>query len=149
MKKLVIVSLALIVLVPVAGRAQSEKDKEGVRQAVLDYVEGIYEVDHTCIERSVHPELVKRGFFIKRGESAYTGTPMTYDQLVNLAKTWNKDGNRAGKDSIKKVEIYDVLDQTASAKLTAVWGIDYMQLAKYDGKWKIVNILWQTHPPKP
>ncbi len=149
MKKLAIVTLALIVLLPVAGRAQSDKDKEGVRQAVLDYVEGIYEVDHTRIERSVHPELVKRGFFIKKGETAYTGTPMTYDQLVNLAKNWNKDGKRVTKDSIKKVEIYDVLDQTASAKLTAVWGIDYMQLAKYDGKWKIVNILWQTHPPKP
>lgn len=149
MKKLVIVSLALIVLLPLGGRAQSDKEKEGVRQAVLDYVEGIYEVDHTRIERSVHPELTKLGFFIKKGETAYTGTPMTYDQLVNLAKTWNKDGKRANKDSVKKVEIYDVLDQTASAKLTAVWGIDYMQLAKYDGKWKIVNILWQTHPQKP
>ncbi|HJQ67701.1 MAG TPA: nuclear transport factor 2 family protein [Blastocatellia bacterium] len=27
--------------------------------------------------------------------------------------------------------------------------MDYMHLAKYDGKWMIVNILWQTPPPKP
>ena len=42
--------------------------------------------------------------------------------------------------------MYDVLNQTAAAKLTAMWGVDYMHLAKYDGKWKIVNILWQETP---
>ena len=50
--------------------------------------------------------------------------------------------------SIKQVAVLDVLDQTASAKVVAMWGIDYMHLAKYDGRWQIINILWQAHPPK-
>jgi hypothetical protein len=70
---------------------------------------------------------------------------MTYDQLVALAGSWNKNGNQ--DLSIKKVEVLDVLDQTAVAKITAQWGIDYMQLAKFDGQWKILNIVWQSHPP--
>ena len=41
-----------------------------------------------------------------------------------------------------------MLDQTASAKIVAMWGIDYMHLAKYDGRWQIINIVWQAHPPK-
>ncbi len=40
------------------------------------------------------------------------------------------------------------IDQTASVKLIAEWGIDYMHLAKYEGQWKIVNVLWQSHPPE-
>ena len=148
MKKVVFMMIAFAMVWPAATRAQSNAEKEAVKQAVLDYVEGIYEVDHKRIERSVHPELAKRGFFVKKGETAYTGTPMTFTQLVELAKTYNK-GGRVPKDAPKEVVIYDVLDQTASAKLTAVWGIDYMHLAKYDGKWMIVNILWQTPPPKP
>ncbi len=148
MKKVVFIMIAFAMALPVAGRAQSSSEKEAVKQAVLDYVEGIYEVDHKRIERSVHPELAKRGFYVKKGETAYNGTPMTFTQLVELAKTYNK-GGRVPKDAPKEVVIYDVLDQTASAKLTAVWGIDYMHLAKYDGKWMIVNILWQTPPPKP
>jgi hypothetical protein len=44
------------------------------------------------------------------------------------------------------VKVFDVADQTASAKVTAMWGIDYLQLAKYEGRWKIINILWQAHP---
>jgi hypothetical protein len=29
----------------------------------------------------------------------------------------------------------------------ASWGIDFMQLAKIDGRWQILNIVWQSHPP--
>jgi hypothetical protein len=148
MKSLILV-LAALVLLPASVAAQegADAEREAVRQAVLDYVEGIYTVDASRIERSVHPELAKRGFFVKKGETAYSSDVMTFQQLVDLAKTYNKNG-RVPKDAPKDVVIFDVSDQTASAKLTAVWGIDYIHLAKYDGKWKFVNVLWQT-PPKP
>jgi hypothetical protein len=145
MKKLISI-IAALVLLPSAALAQSDAEREAVKQAVLDYVEGIYTVDASRIERSVHPELAKRGFFVKKGETAYSSDVMTFQQLVDLAKTYNKSG-RVPKDAPKEVVIFDISDQTASAKLTAVWGIDYIHLAKYDGKWKFVNVLWQT-PPK-
>ncbi|HZG54380.1 MAG TPA: nuclear transport factor 2 family protein [Pyrinomonadaceae bacterium] len=147
MKKLFLM-MAALVLLPSATFAQgTDAEREAVRQAVLDYVEGIYEVNPARIERSVHPELAKRGFFIKKGETAYSSDVMTFQQLVEVAKTFNKNG-RVPKDAVKEVVVFDVSDQTASAKLTAVWGIDYIHLAKYDGKWKFVNVLWQT-PPRP
>jgi hypothetical protein len=146
MRKLILL-VAAVVLLPAAAAAQGDADREGVRAAVLDYVEGIYEVDASRIERSVHPELAKRGFFVKRGETGYSSSVMTFQQLVDLAKSYNKDG-RVKRDAPKEIVIFDVSDQTASAKLTAVWGIDYIHLAKYDGKWKFVNVLWQTPPPK-
>ena len=146
MRKLILLIAAVVVL-PAAAAAQTDADREAVRAAVLDYVEGIYEVTPARIERSVHPELAKRGFFVKKGETAYSSDVMTYQQLVNLAATYNK-GGRVPKDAPKEVVIYDISDQTATAKLTAVWGIDYIHLAKYEGRWKFVNVLWQTHPPK-
>ena len=147
MRKLILL-IAAVVLLPAAAAAQTaDAEREAVRQAVLDYVEGIYEVNPARIERSVHPDLAKRGFFVKRGEAAYSSDVMTFQQLVELAKTYNKNG-RVPKDAPKEVVIFDISDQTASAKLTAVWGIDYIHLAKYDGKWKFVNVLWQTPPPK-
>ena len=124
----------------------SEEEINAVRQASLDYVESVYEVNPAKAERSVHPDLVKRGFFIKKGETAYSPHTMTFAELVELAKTYNKNGS-VPKDAPKEVVVYDVSDQTASAKVTAIWGIDYLHLAKYEGKWKIINILWQT-PPK-
>ena len=129
------------------SRTQAAQDREAVRLAALDYVEGIYGVQPERIQKSVHTSLVKRGFYKKDRSSPYVDMPMTFEQLINLSKTWNKEGKR--DTSIKKVEVLDVLDQTAVAKVTASWGIDYMLLGKYDGRWKIVQILWQSHPPKP
>ena len=146
MKRMMVFVFALTLACPMTGFAQADADRDAVRQAALDYVEGVYEVDPSRIERSVHPDLVKRGFYIKNGETAYSFSPMTFTELVNLAKTYNKAG-RVPKDAPKEVTVLDILDQTASVKLVAVWGIDYMHLAKYDGKWMIVNILWQS-PPK-
>jgi hypothetical protein len=137
----------MIMAVPVVVPAQSSGEQAAIKEAVLDYVEGVYEVSPARIERSIHPDLAKRGFFIKKGETAYSPHTMTFAQLVELSKNYNKDGH-VPKDAPKDVVVYDISDQTASAKLTAVWGIDYMHLAKYDGKWKIINVLWQT-PPKP
>jgi Putative lumazine-binding len=137
--------LFMIMAVPVVVPAQSAAEQDAVKQAVLDYVEGVYEVSPTKIEKSIHPDLAKRGFFIKKGEAVYSPHTMTFAQLVELSKNYNKDGH-VPKDAPKDVVVYEVSDQTSSAKLTAVWGIDYLHLAKYDGKWKIINVLWQTSP---
>lgn len=145
MKMLSVVFVLFMLAIPVAVRAQSDTERDAVKQAVLDYVEGVYEVNPSRIERGVHPDLAKRGFFIKKGEAVYSPHTMTFQQLVELSKNYNKDGH-VPKDAPKEVVIYDISDQTASAKLTALWGIDYMHLAKYDGKWKIINVLWQTAP---
>ena len=147
MNRILIVFLAGLVIAATNFAQDSKNDeKEAVRRAVLDYVESVYDVDPSKAERSVHPELVKRGFFVKKGESNYSPHTMTYSELIELAKTYNKNG-KVPRDAPKEVVVFDVADQTASAKVTAIWGIDYLHLARYEGKWKIINILWQT-PPK-
>ncbi len=131
-------------LIPQAGQDKTDHaEHAAVERACLDYVEGVYEVKPELIKKSVHPDLKKFGF--SRREEGYRGVPMTFDQLVTLAGQWNKDG-RVPDDAPKKVEVFDVLDKTASAKLTAHWGIDYFHLIKEDGKWKIYQVLWQSPP---
>ena len=143
----ILAGLAAVLFSSVAfTRSQSVQDREAVRNAALDYVEGIYNVQPERIERSVHTTLVKRGFYKKDAATPYADMPMSYEQLVNLARNWNKEGKR--DTSVKKVDVLDVLDQTAVAKVTASWGVDYMLLGKYDGAWKVSQILWQSHPAK-
>jgi hypothetical protein len=138
----------LFVLPFCSAQAQTDADREAVRQAALDYVEGVYNVDPSRIERSVHPKLAKVGFYRPPADDAYRpGSAMTFERLVEVAKNYNKEG-KLPKDAPKEVTILDVLDQTASVKLVAEWGVDYMHLAKFDGKWMIVNVLWQSPPKK-
>lgn len=135
----------MIFAMPALGLAQAKDDREGVRQAVLDYVDAIYNVEPERIERSIHPELAKRGFYKQDNASEYSESKMTFERLVEVAKNWNK-GHKDMSKAPKEIIIYEVLDQTASVKLVAAWGIDYMHLAKYKGKWMIVNVMWQSHP---
>lgn len=145
-------SLFLVVLLslgsPSPGRAADSADEAAVRQAVLDYVEGIYDVDPSRIERSVHPKLAKTGFYRPPAEASYRpANAMTYERLLELARTWNKE-RKLRKDAPREITVFEVLDQVATAKLVAEWGIDYFHLAKFEGRWMIVNVIWQS-PPKP
>lgn len=131
-----------------ALQGQTAADSTAVRQAMLDYVEALYQVDSARIYAGVHPELVKRGFWRPADEDSYKDmSPMTFEQLVSLAARWNAK-DRLPADAPKKVEILDIQDKTASGKLTAHWGTDYFHLAKFDDGWKIVNVLWQSPAPE-
>ncbi len=141
MRNLFLILITVSAVLALAGEKDAER--EAVRAAILDYVEGVYEVKPERIQRSVHPSLRKHGFYQKDG--AYHEVPMTFQQLVDLAARYNKDG-RVPKDAPKEITIYEVQDKTATAKLVAHWGQDYFHLAKYDGKWMITNVIWQTLP---
>ena len=149
MKRSLFLAVALLIAAHASPiKAQNQTDRDGVRQAVLDYVEGVYNVDPSRIERSVHPKLAKTGFYRGPKDEAYRpGSNMTFEQLKDVARNWNKDG-KLRKDAPKEITVFDVLDQTATAKLVAEWGIDYFHLAKFDGKWMIINIVWQSPPKK-
>ena len=138
----VVFSLILLLFTPVISPQVTER--EAVRMAVLDYVEGIYQNQPERVQRSVHPNLAKIGFYRPSDSSEFNAPrPMTFDQLITIAKNFNKDG-KLPKNAPKDMVIYDVLERTASVKLTADWGVDYMHLGKFDGQWKIINVIWQS-----
>ena len=123
-------------------------DHEAVERAVLDYVEAFYQGDTSKIYRSILPTVNKYGYSKTRGQQGYTGEPMSFQEMLNYALEVKKSGKPIPSSAPKKVELLDVQDQTAAAKLTAWWGTDYVLLGKYEGVWKIVEVLWQSTPKK-
>lgn len=131
----------------VSKKEYNKEEFKAVENAILDYVEALYLVDSTRIIKSVDPKLRKIGYWYNPKEKAYRDNlEMTHQQLVLLAARWNSDYDQADENSPKEIEIFDVNSKTASAKLTAVWGIDLFHLAKVDNQWKIVNVIWQSQP---
>jgi hypothetical protein len=119
-------------------------DSAAVHAAVDDYVGALYDVAPARVRRSVSPALAKYGYAAD-STGRYTGMAMTYDELVALAGRYNRAG-RVPPSAPRAVTVYDVQDQTASAKLTAHWGTDYLLLARQDGAWRVTHVLWQSRP---
>lgn len=137
-------ALACAVVALASPAGAQERDEEGVRRAALDYLEGFYEGDEAKLRRSVHPDVDKFGFARGGAEGSYRRIPMSYDQMFEFAAGVREGRNRPPEEAPKDVMVLDVQDQTAVVKVVAWWGQDYLQMAKYDGSWKIVHVLWQT-----
>jgi hypothetical protein len=138
--------LSLAALPFTQAHAQSPADSAGIRQAALDYIEAYYEGDGARMERALHPELAKR--IVRTGENGRS-------QLGQMSAMTLVLGTRAGggkdipaADRHKDVTIFDIYQNAASAKIYAAGWVDYLHLAKWNGRWVIVNVLWELHPKK-
>lgn len=126
--------------------AEGTSDDEAIKQAVLNYVNSVYEMNPKLIDASVHPRLQKVGYAPKKEEAGYKEMWMTHAELKELTAHWNKDGHLDPATAKREVKILDRLDQTAVVRLDAEWGVDYIHLAKAGDKWLIMNVIWQTYP---
>ncbi len=141
-------ALAALMMFPNVARAQSAADTVAIRAAVSDYVEGFYQGDTIRFNRSIRRDIHKFGFMRDHATGRYTGSKMSWQYFLESAEEVRNGTDKAPPNAQRTIELLDVMDQVAVAKLTALWGIDYLTLGKYDGKWMIQQVMWQTHPSK-
>ena len=149
MKK-VICALAGALLLTVITNAQITANDEdaAIKATALNYIEGWYEGDATRMESALHPELAKRMISTdpKSGHSQFNH--MGAMQLVQ--NTRRGGGNKTPKDQqLKEITILDRFNNAAVVKIVASGWIDYLEVAKFNGQWKIINVLWELKPNPP
>jgi hypothetical protein len=144
---LVLLLVAWTLAVEAQNKPDIEKEKAAIKQAALDYAEGYYEGSADRMERAVHPLLFKRGI-VKSNEQ---GDPflvfMNSEMLIEAARS-----GRGKVDPDKRnisVTVLDLNENTASAKVFTVQFNDFLHLAKVNGQWKIVNVLWRPPVKQP
>ena len=148
MKQKITLTFTLILLFAMSVKAQSKEDSLAIKRAALDYIESQHLVKPELFERSAHPRMVKRTFWRnKKTNTEYLRETFT-DAMILLAETYNQKGDKFPENPKKEVIILDVFDKTASVKLIADDWIDYMHIVKLNGKWQIVNVLWQFNDSK-
>ncbi len=142
MKETLLFTVALLISASIL--AQSKKDTEAVTKACMNYIEGFYEGDTVKIKYSLKPRLYKFGYWKDKASDTYNEESfMSYAEAIAYAKNVKEKKQFAPKTAPKTVEILDIGDQIAAAKITAWWGIDYMLLSKEGDKWMIEQVLWE------
>lgn len=148
MRNTLLAVVVILIASASAVRAQttaSSTEGAAIKQTALDYIEGWYEGNPERMERALHPELAKR---IVR-----TNPQNNRSRLDQMSAMTLVLGTRAGggKDTPKErqqkdVTILDVYENAASVKVVASDWIDYLHMAKFNGRWVIVNVLWELKP---
>lgn len=150
---LILLALALSVFVYTDARAQnsaasvSAADAAAIKQTALDYIEGWYEGNAERMERALHPELAKRIVETNPQTGRSRLNQMSALSLVQGTKAGG--GTKTAKEKQQKdVTILDVYEGAASVKVIAGAWIDYLHMAKFNGRWVIVNVLWELKPER-
>ena len=142
--KQTLLALAIAAALCPAAHAQSSDDQAAIKATALDYIEGWYEGNAERMERALHPKLVKR-IFEKNSAGEIALDEMTAKQLVEGTRRGGGKKTPPEKQQ-KDVTILDVFGNAASVKVVASDWIDYMQMGKVDGRWVIINVLWEMKP---
>ena len=129
---------------PVA-RAQAAAESAAIRASALDYAEGWYAGDGERMGRSLHPELVKRILVSDTATGRSFVQTMGASALVNGTRHGYGKGTPADRQQ-KDVTVLDVFGNAAIAKVVMADWIDYLQLVRVEGRWLIVNVLWERKP---
>jgi hypothetical protein len=126
------------------GPAPTDADTDAaIRAIALDYIDGFYTGDAARMERALHPELAKRMVSTDPKTRASTLNQMSAMTLVE--RTREGIGKRFAENQRRHdVTILDRFQNVAVVKIVAAEWIDYLQVAKFDGKWKIINVLWEV-----
>jgi uncharacterized membrane protein YphA (DoxX/SURF4 family) len=147
-RQVVAASFVLLSVLAVPARAQGSADSAAIRATAMDYIEGWYAGDATRMERALHPELAKR--------VVTTDPRMGHSQLESIGAMTLVLRTRAGggkhtppERQQKDFSILDIFNNAAVAKVVASDWVDYLQLAKWNGRWVIVNVLWEYKSKAP
>lgn len=129
-----------------AQTAVSDADKAAITQTALDYLEGWYAGDGERMERALHPELAKR---IVRTNAQGQSRLDQMSAMTLVQGTRRGGGKNTPKDKQQKdITILDVFENAATVKAVASDWVDYLHIAKSNGRWLIVNVLWELKPKK-
>jgi len=127
------------------GQTGASDDNESIKKAALDYIEGWYAGDAARMERALHPELAKRMISTdpKTGRSQFNHM----GAMALVQRTGDGGGKKTPPDrQTKEITILDRYNNVAVVKIVASDWIDYLEVAKFNGDWKIINVLWELKP---
>src|SRR5215213_8853364 len=140
-----LIAFTLLFVGTAVAQTAPADDGAAITKTALNYIEGWYEADAARMESALHPELAKRIIFTdsKSGRSQFNHM----GAMALVQGTRRGGGKQTPKEKqLKEVTILDRFQNAAIVKIVASDWIDYLSVAKFNGEWKIINVLWELKP---
>jgi hypothetical protein len=121
-------------------------DDAAIRKVVLDYVEGWYLGDAVRMERALHPDLVKRALLRDEKTGRQYIQPTSASAMVRMTES-GFGKLKQGEVMDNQIEVLDVYGDAATVRAMSTHFVDYLHLVRWQGAWKILNVLWVPRAP--
>lgn len=120
------------------------EDRAAIEACARDYIDGWYEGDAVRMERALHPDLAKRTLRSLPDGGGQVLSALSASAMVTYTRA-GIGAKQKRPDQRNEVIILDVGRDIASVKTVTPDFVDYIHMARVDGRWRIVNVLWE--PP--
>jgi putative lumazine-binding protein len=120
----------------------SDEDRSAITRCATDYMQSWLDGDGARMRASLHPALAKRGVYRDRSGSMQVDESPA-DAMAEAAAAGH--GTKYGGSF--EVEIQDVFRTIAAVKVTSEPYVDYLHMVRWDGRWLIINALWDFRDP--
>ena len=140
-----LITIVLLIASVAVAQTGTSDESAAITKTALNYIEGWYEGDAARMESALHPELAKRMIYTdpKSGRSQFNHM----GAMALVQGTRRGGGTQTPKEKqLKEVTILDRFNNAAVVKIVASDWIDYLSVAKVNGEWKIINVLWELKP---
>ncbi len=125
--------------------AADTDDEAAIKGAALDYLMGWYTGDAERMERALHPDLAKRVVRVDPNGKRDRVDHMSALTLVQYTRMGF--GTKVPvEERMAEITILDRFGNAAVVKAVARDWVDYLQVGKVNGEWKIINVLWEMKP---
>lgn len=128
----------------VPGSALSAADSAAIRRTALDYVEGWYEGDGDRMRRALHPQLARRVVKGAPDAPARLEEQGAESLIRGAVRGWGTRTPAAERRG--EIHILDGYEDMATVRADMRDCVDYLQLARWNGRWVIVNALQTMRP---
>jgi len=146
MKTITLFAALFIAFASLSAYGQAATEQDAIKRTALNYAEGWYEGDADKMESALSTDLAKR---IVRTNPQGQSMVSQMTALALVQGTRGGFGKQTAKaEQQKDVTILDVMGNAATVKLEMHDWVDYMHIGKVNGKWVIINVLWEMKPKK-
>ena len=122
------------------GHKADSDENRAITAVAKNYMDAYYSADPVLMQKSLHPDFHKRTLQTVQGQMQITeDTVQSMVEGVGLGSGKYIPGN----ERVRSIEVLDVYRDAASVKVVTGRWIDYMHLSKFNGEWRVLDVVLQ------
>ena len=121
----------------------SQKDSLEIRRIATGYLIALQDLKPDLMKEVMNDSLNKISIGWDRSTKKEYAKATTKAQMIEFATSWNKSNTKFPFNPTNNITILDIYNRIANVKLVSDNWVEYLHLIKLDGKWSVVNLIWQ------